>query len=116
MVPGGRLRSDGAGHALRLVGRQGRSDAFYKLNSGAGTPPTSVSISSRSGTRTHPSGPTTPKASCAPVYDDLHDLCNTFCVDGQGATFPDQLASAFAEYVFRPAAAWPSPQDEFGKF
>jgi hypothetical protein len=52
-----------------------------------------------------------------PIYDDLHALANTICfpTSDQGATAPDQLISAFKEYVGRIADPLPAPQNEYGE-
>ncbi|MEO7144031.1 MAG: hypothetical protein ABI165_11095 [Bryobacteraceae bacterium] len=51
-----------------------------------------------------------------PVYDDLYKLSNTMCftTTDQGATAPDQMVSAFQEYVARITNSQPSPENEFG--
>lgn len=49
------------------------------------------------------------------VVHDLHRLAHTFCVDGQGATTPDQMVSAAVEYIDRVSRNLHPPQDEFGE-
>lgn len=48
------------------------------------------------------------------VFHDLHNLCNTFCVEGEGATYPDQMDSAFREYIRRVLNPQAAPKNEFG--
>lgn len=57
------------------------------------------------------------QAIVVPVYNDLHNLSNTICfaTTDQGATPPDQLVSAFQEYVGRIVNPLPSPNNEFGQ-
>lgn len=49
-----------------------------------------------------------------PVLRDLYDLCNTFCVAGQGATTPDELFDGATEYIDRAVRNLSAPEDEFG--
>jgi hypothetical protein len=49
------------------------------------------------------------------VMHDFHQLCNTFCVDGQGATVPWDMTGGAVDYVFRPARNLGAPQNEFGE-
>ena len=57
------------------------------------------------------------QAIVVPLYDDLTNLSNTICfaTTDQGATPPDQLVSAFQEYVARIHDPIPSPNNEFGQ-
>jgi len=50
------------------------------------------------------------------AYVDLNDLCNTQCYSftDQGATFPDQMASGFVEYMTRVCKDQPYPMNEYG--
>jgi hypothetical protein len=50
-----------------------------------------------------------------PIYNDLHDLANTFCwANGEGSTRPEDLEGAFDQYVARIRDPLPSPQNEYG--
>jgi hypothetical protein len=51
-----------------------------------------------------------------PVYDDLFHLSNTICwsTSDQGSTPPDQMISAFQEYMGRIHDPQPSPMNEYG--
>lgn len=49
------------------------------------------------------------------VMHDFHKLCNTFCVDGQGATLPWDMTGGAVDYVLRPARNLGAPQNEFGE-
>ena len=94
----------------------GVPSAFYKLNSGRGN---ALHFrfnfeSLRNSDAPKTAGEDQPLVRA--VYEDLHELCNTFCVSGQGATAPDQLAAAFAEYMFRVAASFAPPRGEFGGY
>ncbi|MBL9138156.1 MAG: hypothetical protein JNK85_19970 [Verrucomicrobiales bacterium] len=97
----------------------GVPSAFYRLNSGAGE------IGSFRFDYSSVRTPDAPKditdfaeeALMEDVYDDLHGLCNVMCDpfgDG-GGTYPDQMVSAFYEYLAR---VWMvpllSPMNEFG--
>jgi hypothetical protein len=46
----------------------------------------------------------------------LHDLCNTMCFSftDAGATYPDQMVSAFLEYTRRASQPLLPPMNEFG--
>ncbi len=57
------------------------------------------------------------QAIVVPLYDDLTNLSNTICfaTTDQGATPPDQLVSAFQEYVARIHDPIPAPNNEFGQ-
>ena len=99
----------------------GVPSAFYKLNSGRGNAAVfrfnPDSLKNSDAPKTSWENESLVRA----VYDDLHGLCNTFCVSGQGATAPDQMASAFYEYIFRVANSlggfpWPAPMNEFGPY
>jgi hypothetical protein len=41
------------------------------------------------------------------MLHDLHELCNTFCVSGQGATMPHDLIGGATEYIDRPVRNLP---------
>ena len=94
----------------------GVPSAFYKLNSGRGNANNFrfnfESLKEQDAPKKTGENENLMRA----VYEDLHELCNTFCVSGQGATAPDQVASAFVEYIMRPAGSWPAPRNEFGSF
>lgn len=49
------------------------------------------------------------------VMHDFHKLCNTFCVDGQGATFPWDMTGGMTEYLDRAVKNLAAPQNEFGE-
>ena len=49
------------------------------------------------------------------VMHDLHNLCNTFCVSGQGATEPSELIDGAVEYIDRVVKNISSPENEFGE-
>lgn len=58
---------------------------------------------------------TTERQKLIALYEDLHELCNTICLAGSGATAPDQMVSAFHEYVSRVfAPELPEPMGEYG--
>ncbi len=52
-----------------------------------------------------------------PIYNDLHNLSHTICwpTSEQGSTAPDQMISAFQEYVGRIHDHQPSPMNEYGE-
>jgi len=52
---------------------------------------------------------------CRPVLGDLFELCNTFCVAGQGATTPDDLFDGATEYIDRAVRNLGTPQNEYGQ-
>ncbi|MBL9129093.1 MAG: LamG domain-containing protein, partial [Verrucomicrobiales bacterium] len=46
------------------------------------------------------------------VMHDFHGLCNTFCVDGQGATMPWDMTGGAVDYVLRVARNLGAPRNE----
>lgn len=94
----------------------GVPSAFYILDSGRGNKDHFRLNESSVKRKDAPQWSGNDEARMRAIYQDLHELCNTFCSLGKGATFPDQLASAFLEYTLRVASAHGSPQNEFGDY
>jgi hypothetical protein len=93
----------------------GVPSAFYKLRSGRGNAEYFRFDFDSLSTPDAPQFPDNSEALVRAVYDDLHGLCNTLCqATGAGATAPDQMASAFAEYMARVVFQQPAPMGEFG--
>lgn len=92
--------------------------AFYRLDEGQGNATSfrfNYSSLRDSDAPKSTGDPTSDATYIDPIYNDLHDLCNTFCwADGEGSTMPDQLAGAFRQYVARIQNPQPAPQNEYG--
>lgn len=110
----------------------GVPSAFYQLSSGIGQPDNDFRFSfgglaSSDAPKSLPGGkviftlghaeyvPSPEEAILRPVARDLYELCNTFCVSGQGATHPSDLMNAAESYVDRVVRNLPAPQNEFGE-
>ncbi|MDQ2925818.1 MAG: hypothetical protein M3R43_09720, partial [Acidobacteriota bacterium] len=92
---------------------------FYRLKSGAGDAHNFrfVYESLRDQDAPISTDGTDNEAIVVPLYNDLYNLSNTICfaTTDQGATPPDQLVSAFQEYVGRIVNPLPAPNNEFGQ-
>lgn len=110
----------------------GVPSAFYSLREGIGQPDDDFrfayhGLASADAPKRIPRGeittangipmyePTAEEILMAPVAADLFELCNTFCVSGQGATQPGDLIHAARTYVDRVVRNLPVPQNEFGE-